>query len=443
MPTDKAGAEITVGCRVAEVDLDFGDGVVESVEVPVVGGGVNIGVKWDNPNLGGPVWSALGGGRAAEHFLVIEGEPADAAAPAALPPGTELVGNTLKPLVEYGEEYGEEDGEEDEEEDEEVDEEEDEEVDEEEDEEEDERPRDPTARRRSRRVVVSDEELEDEAAGAAAAPHSFDAVVLEGARIKMCFGAPAAWYGGLVGGLNSAGARIIGFDDGDLRAYSSDELRRNFEAGTLEALAAADGGVVANETGHTTVASFVTLKDRVKEKTIGVLVGECGVLCEGLPMYQSFHLAAGAFPPAPPRSTPRRGRRQSSEPAETQQDRQGLHTFGRGDKVQYQQAESEGVFQAVVYACSCAFAYHGISHPMESPTRSRLPSAACHLSIHHSHTNHPYPLPVTLTTLTTVRTAQTCQQKERIKRESSSCCTTRKQPLSSWARGRRGGVCPS
>ena len=30
---DQAGAEITVGCRVAEVDFGYGDGVVESVTV--------------------------------------------------------------------------------------------------------------------------------------------------------------------------------------------------------------------------------------------------------------------------------------------------------------------------------------------------------------------------------------------------------------------------
>ena len=46
---DKAGTEITVGCRVAEADFSFGDGVVESVTVPTRGGGCNVGVKWDKP----------------------------------------------------------------------------------------------------------------------------------------------------------------------------------------------------------------------------------------------------------------------------------------------------------------------------------------------------------------------------------------------------------
>ena len=71
---DKAGTEITVGCRVAETDLGFGDGTVESVEVPA-SGGFNVGVHWDKPEKDGPGWSDEGGGRGAEHLLVIEAAP--------------------------------------------------------------------------------------------------------------------------------------------------------------------------------------------------------------------------------------------------------------------------------------------------------------------------------------------------------------------------------
>jgi hypothetical protein len=111
---DSAGTKIAVGCRVAEVDFSFGDGLVESVTVPIVGVGFNVGVRWDDPSKGGPEWSAEGGGRAANHLLVIEGAaaPPEAAAAAAAfatfgqppPAGDEVLGNTLKPLVEYGEE---------------------------------------------------------------------------------------------------------------------------------------------------------------------------------------------------------------------------------------------------------------------------------------------------------------------------------------------------
>ena len=73
---DQAATEITVGCRVAEADFSFGDGVVESVKVPITGVGFNVGVKWDDPSKGGPTWSAGGGGRGAQHLLVIAPAPA-------------------------------------------------------------------------------------------------------------------------------------------------------------------------------------------------------------------------------------------------------------------------------------------------------------------------------------------------------------------------------
>ena len=59
---DSAGAEITVGCRVAEAHFSFGDGTVESVKVPCSGGAFNVGVHWDEPEKGGPGWSDEGGG---------------------------------------------------------------------------------------------------------------------------------------------------------------------------------------------------------------------------------------------------------------------------------------------------------------------------------------------------------------------------------------------
>ena len=43
---DRAGTEITVGCRVAEADFSFGDGTVMSIKVPCNGGGFCVGVHW-------------------------------------------------------------------------------------------------------------------------------------------------------------------------------------------------------------------------------------------------------------------------------------------------------------------------------------------------------------------------------------------------------------
>ena len=71
-----------------EADFSFGDGVVESIEVPINGVGFNVGVKWDEPERGGPTWSAEGGGRGAEHLLVLEPPP-------------QFAGETTLPAKEY------------------------------------------------------------------------------------------------------------------------------------------------------------------------------------------------------------------------------------------------------------------------------------------------------------------------------------------------------
>ena len=72
---DKAGAEITVGCRVTECDMGYGVGVVESIAVRTTGVGFNVGIKWDIAGDDKPGWSTEGGGRSAEHLLVIEAAP--------------------------------------------------------------------------------------------------------------------------------------------------------------------------------------------------------------------------------------------------------------------------------------------------------------------------------------------------------------------------------
>ena len=74
---DKSGADITVGCKVAEADFSYGDGILESITVPCAGGAFNVGVKWADPGKGGPAWSKEGGGRGAAHLLVIEAAAED------------------------------------------------------------------------------------------------------------------------------------------------------------------------------------------------------------------------------------------------------------------------------------------------------------------------------------------------------------------------------
>ena len=72
MPVEDAnGNEIQVGQRVREQTMNFGDGLVESINVPIIGPGYNIGVRWDDPTKEGPTWTAEGGGRAGEHLIIL------------------------------------------------------------------------------------------------------------------------------------------------------------------------------------------------------------------------------------------------------------------------------------------------------------------------------------------------------------------------------------
>ena len=77
---DKAGTVITVGCRVAEADFSFSDGTVESITVPVTGGGYHVGVHWDEPDKGRT--RVVGRGRRAQRgaFVGDRGGPNRAAA---------------------------------------------------------------------------------------------------------------------------------------------------------------------------------------------------------------------------------------------------------------------------------------------------------------------------------------------------------------------------
>jgi hypothetical protein len=59
------------------------------------------------------------------------------------------------------------------------------------------------------------------AAAEAAAKAKYEAIVQTGLRIRMCFGVPAKWVGGLVGEQHDDGSFEIGLDDGDLRLMVS------------------------------------------------------------------------------------------------------------------------------------------------------------------------------------------------------------------------------
>ena len=356
---DQAGAQIVVGCRVTE--FNYGDGTVESIEVPARGGSFNVGIKWDDPSKDGPTWSAEGGGRGAQHLLVIEAAP-DAGEPAVgaveMLPKVELFRRRfgrsptaseaemeeeewgevedadVEEEVEGGEEGGEEGG-----------------VGAVEDsgEEGGETGGEAGGEMGGEDAGKTGGETGSEEAGkesgergdGAETDSALKALVKTGARVRICLSLPAEWYGALVGEERDDGVNF-GFDDGDITNYSWDHLERAFAAKCLAAAPAADGGIIANKSGYALAAAFVKGSFSGKEKMFGLLVGKTNDSIAGMPIYLGFTVVKDLFAP------PKRVRRKAE--GLTTQDRQGLHTFRRGDLVEYlEAAKDEGVVRAVVF----------------------------------------------------------------------------------------------
>jgi hypothetical protein len=114
----------------------------------------------------------------------------------------------------------------------------------------------------------------------------------------------------------------------------------------MVAAKAEERGIIDNQTGCVMADSFAKLRHNGKDKTIGLLVGKLECTLAGMPIHQEFHICSTAF------EQPKRTRRSAGP---TQQDREGLHTFRRGDLVEYKKLEAGELQQSlavygVVYA---------------------------------------------------------------------------------------------
>ena len=302
---DKNGADIVVGSRVREADFGYGDGEVESVTVPIRGGGgFNVGVRWDDPSLGGPEYDAEGGGRGAQHLVVLQ--------------EAEGGGGGLEAMREYQDwELNSE-------------------------------KRQRFKERFKRGPRESEDELserdwdeideEEDANGGALGGEGggeeggdqggvLAALLAAGSRIKLSMGQPAKWYGALVGATKDDGIEI-GFDDGDIQLWTLENLKDVHEAAGLVAAVPSEGGVVANKHGYPAATSFLTFEHRSKKTVIGLFIAEAPMpMVAGLPIYAEVHVRLDAFEQKRVRG------------AQSVQDRQGLHTFVRGNIVEYSQAD--------------------------------------------------------------------------------------------------------
>ena len=75
--------------------------------------------------------------------------------------------------------------------------------------------------------------------------------------------------------------------------------------------------------------AFSMYKNRT-ERCVGVFVGDTGLKLNDGIVYESHFIASGVFPEQ------KKSSRSSSSSAQSMQDRQGLHTFRRGDLVELQ-----------------------------------------------------------------------------------------------------------
>ena len=314
---DKSGADITVGCKVAEADFSYGDGIVESITVPCVGGAFNVGVKWADPGKGGPAWSKEGGGRGAAHLLVIEAAAED----------EDTVGGTFFPPQEFSE-Y------------------------------------DLKLKRFKERfrssptpsqaemsehnwddLEADDDDDEGEKPGGGEGGHVVKDVVKVGGRVRISFQcvSGAKWYGALVG-EGEDGNLMLGLDDGDVRVFTEAQVQQELQAGTMAAATEAEGlkgGLIENRWGYPMAHSFVKLKIGSTLTTVGLLVGLTSAMLAGMPIYHAFKVIVDAIP------APKRLRRKSDVSA---QDREGVHSFERGDIVEYMHTEDgQEVERAAVY----------------------------------------------------------------------------------------------
>ena len=321
---DRDGTEIVVGCCVMEADFSYGEGTVKSITVPCDGGGFNVGVAWKDPTKGGPAYSAEGGGRGSQHLRVVE--PA-ADVLESEQPVRELENSELKALrfkVRFG--------------------------------------RSPTpsqAELDEGTWSELEEKIEDEEDGAAvgskggasggegagkeeAPAGSFRAVVTAGARIKICMGMPGKWYGALVG-IEHNEHTELGFDDGDVQLIPTSELKQNFDEKLMLPAVPSEGGLVANKSGYPGRAvAFLKYSNGMQTKTIGLFIGDADPpKIAGHVVYSEVHVREDAF--VQTRAT--RG-------AQSMQDRYGLHSFTRGDLVEYTHAkQGEVPPTCVVYGC--------------------------------------------------------------------------------------------
>ena len=194
-------------------------------------------------------------------------------------------------------------------------------------------------------VEVMSSESEDEPAEKSSAPdeHTAQMGVAElrsllspGTRLQECFKVDdceeGAWFGGVVGDAEPDGRIPIGFDDGDLRLSTADELQGLYSMGKLSSITV-NGGLVADKALQQKALGLCMMQCGGEDMPIGVLLLDSAKpVLAGVNLYHSHILSVDAVDAALSAAQPRNLRQVLLiEPRH----RAGYHTFRHGDKLVY------------------------------------------------------------------------------------------------------------
>lgn len=210
--------------------------------------------------------------------------------------------------------------------------------------------------------------------------------------------------------INAAGVRLLVFDDGDIKEVEDAEIQEKLDAHPtplIKSAIPAHGGVVEGMGGKL-MASRVL---REGQKVVGTFIGATGVTLGGETMYQAFIVRQSAFQRPANRPPSRR-----SPGAPSAQERFGIHTFRRGDAVEYTRGE-------------------------DTSPDERCPSP--YIPLHTAGAHSPYILLHTTGARRRRRSSVSLKGEPAKAQRRPWCCSVARRGRSSSVGGQGGGVCPN
>ena len=167
-------------------------------------------------------------------------------------------------------------------------------------------------------------------------------------RVSGCTG--AAWFGGIIGDLEPDGRIPVGWDDGDLRLLSPDEVVFLYENSELRACTT-KGGLVQDVVQSVWAAGLCMYTSGEEKFPVGVLMTDAlgPDTLAGFSLYHTHIVstaAVAALLESDGGKRPTRGKHQADK-----YDRAGYHTFRRGDRLVYigKDNDTDSIIEGMCY----------------------------------------------------------------------------------------------